>query len=352
MPSTPDGTDASEPTQAEHDVRALAAEMTDAVAEGSELSRKDLGHLLRHRWWSSTMQAVTSRVLVEVPPANGAFAAGLRQVLAKEGSVVAELEPKQRRVYQLLSAGRADLTSLLPDVPGGTRLAGRPLGADDLRAGYDLAEQIVRSGAPEQFVGTVYEVHLLRQLTAVVDSADDATFAELAEIAGRFAQRFKPYLVHSTAWPWTGSLTAALEHSVAAARDVVRLGSRGRASLVQRGRNRWSVVPEVPVTVTTPVSTVFRNESTLDEHVSPVPPLGAEGVIVPRAVLSGHGTWSVAARLDIDGVADVPLAHGEAVREAPARLTTAGGTDLLVLRSSQGRQKQRNLRGVTRPAAD
>jgi len=352
MEPTPDDTDAAPLTEGEREARALAAEMTSTVSPDSGMTRKDLGHLLRHRWWSGTMKALRDRALVEHPSTDAAFATALRHVLSKEGSVVAELEPKQRRIYQLLSAGRADLASLLPDVPGGSRLAGRALGADDLRAGYDLAEQIVRSSAPEELVVTIYEVHLLRQLVAVVDTADDVAFAELAEIAGRFAQRFKPYVVHAPFWPWTGSLTAALAHSTDAARDVVRLGSRGRASLVQAGRRRWTLVPDEPLAVSLPVSTVFRDDSTLAEEVSSTPPFGVDGVVVPRAVLATHGSWSVRARLDVEGVADVPVLRGDAGNSSPARLTMAGGTNELVLHSSQGRHRERTVRGVTRPAGE
>lgn len=338
--------------ETEVEVRELAAEMTSAVDADSGMSRRDLGHLLRHRWWSGTMKALRDRVLVEHPDTEEVFASALREVLAREGSVVSELEPKQRRIYQLLSAGRADLAALLPDVPGGTRLVGRELGAEDLRAGYDLAEQIVRSSAPEQFVVTIYEVHLLRQLVAVVDTADDETFSELAEIAGRFAQRFKPYVLHAPFWPWTGSLTAATAHSPAAARDLVRVGTQGRLALVRGGRSRWSLRPEAPIRVSTPLTTVFRDDSTLSEEVTPVPPFGADGVLVPRAVLSRNGSWSVWARFDLDDVADVPLLRGAAGDGAPARLTLAGGTDRVVLHSSKNRHRERTLRGVTRPASD
>jgi len=331
----------------EQDVVELAAEIAEVAGRAGDVPKPELDRLLRHAWWTPTMRALTEGTLTRSATSGETLAGPLAAVLGARPEVVASLEPKQRRIYQLLSADRSDLASMLPDVPGGTYLKGRRIGADDLQRGFDLAQQIVRSSAPERLVTTIYEAHLLRHLIAVVDSADDAEFAELAAITGRFADRLRPYVLHADFWPWAGSLTAALAHSVEAARAVVRLGETGRFSLVQERRGKFLIVPEAAYESTPAVSTVFLNRSTLVENVVQSSPGQADGVPVPRAVITRPGNYDVFARLDVPGVLDLPLTLGADNSEQAARVTVRPSGAFLSLKTSPRRRRNRSARPKT-----
>lgn len=340
-------------TAEELQVVELAEAMERSIARATELSKRELEAALRHDWWADTLQVVTQRVLHRSARAAERLGLALSAVLRERPLAIAALIPKQRRIYQLVAARRADLVFMLPDVPGGTskRVAPGPAG---LQAAYDLTELVVKSSAPEQLVLTIFQAHLLDPLVEAAQDGDEEHFGGLAAVAGRYADRFTPYLLHAPFWPWAGSLTAALEHSIGAARTMVRLGHLTSFSLDRGPRNRYAVRAATRWSDADPtVHTVFLGESSLVEHVVEASPLSEDGVAVPRAVTTGKGTFAVQARLLVPGTADVPLPRAATTSaDAEGRLRMVDRRPDLALRSGRPAAGRHGRPGVRRPAID